>query len=230
MEHVHLARLKKGGHTFEIVINPDKAMQYKKGQIENIREVLNSENVFHDAKKGDLASENAMKNVFETNDPLEVAKAIIDQGEIQLTAEYRDKEREEKRKQIVNIIHKNSVDPKTGSPHPVTRIENAMKEAKVHIDENKSAEDQIQDIMHKLRPVIPIKFEVKEIEIHLKAENAAKLYGTVQSFGKLLKEEWLKDGSWLGVIEIPGGMEPDLYDKLNSATHGDVETKVVNTR
>jgi len=227
--HVNLAKLKLHGYEFEIVIDPDLAMKYKNGQLDDVRTVLKSEQVFHDAKKGDVASENIMKQAFNTDNTLEVAKKILNDGEIQLTSEYREKFRANLTKQIIDIIHRNSVDP-SGNPHPITRIENALKEAKVHVDEHKKAEDQVQDIVKKLRPILPLKFEVKEVEIHLKAEHAAKLYGTVQKFGKLIKDEWLNDGSWLGVLEIPGGLETDLYDQLNNATKGEVETKVIKTR
>ncbi|MFC1648886.1 ribosome assembly factor SBDS [Nanoarchaeota archaeon] len=227
--HINLAKLKKQGYEFEVVIDPDLAMEFKHGKAE-LRDVLKSESIFHDAKKGDLASENLMKEVFGTSDVLKVAEAIITEGEIQLTGEYRDKIREEKKLRIIDMIHKYSLDPRTNIPHPKTRIENAMKEAKVHIDENKSPEDQVQDILKALQPIMPIKFEIKEVEIHLKPEHAAKLYGAIQRFGQIIKDDWLDDGSWLGVVEIPAGMEPDLYDKLNSETHGDVETKVVKTK
>ena len=33
------------------------------------------------------------------------------------------------------MIHRNAVDPKTGLPHPPQRIESAMEEAKIHVDE-----------------------------------------------------------------------------------------------
>ena len=45
-----------------------------------------------------------------------------------------------------------------------------------------------------------------------------------------MKDEWQNDGSWICQVEIPGGLEEDFYDKLNSLTHGSVETKVINTR
>jgi len=43
----------------------------------------------------------------------------------------------------------------------------------------------------------------------------------------LLKEEWKSDGSYLCLIEIPAGIQQDVYDRLNSLTHGQVEVKIV---
>ena len=38
--HINLARIKKNGKSFEIVVDPDKAVAFKQGIIRDIREVL----------------------------------------------------------------------------------------------------------------------------------------------------------------------------------------------
>jgi len=43
----------------------------------------------------------------------------------------------------------------------------------------------------------------------------------------LQKEEWLNDGSYAVVLEVPAGAKQDLFNELNSLTHGDVETKII---
>jgi ribosome maturation protein SDO1 len=88
----------------------------------------------------------------------------------------------------------------------------------------------VSEILKKLRPILPIRFEVKEIEVKIPAQYAAKSYSLVQASSKILKTDWLNDGGCLMVVEIPGGMEQDFYDKLNSFTHGSVEAKVLKTR
>ena len=57
----------------------------------DISEILQSHDVFSDAKKGFHASESKLQEVFGTNDQLEVAKIILKEGEIQFNQEYRDK-------------------------------------------------------------------------------------------------------------------------------------------
>ena len=227
VEDAVIARFKGKGNTFEVLVDCNNAIAFKNGNALDMKEVLAAEKVFADSKKGMEASPIAMKQVFGTDNPIEVAKEIIKKGEIQLTAEYRNKLREHKRKQIINIIHKNGVDPRTHAPHPPTRIEAAFDEAKIHVDEYKPAEQQVNDILKKLRVILPIKFETKEIEIRIPGSHTGKAYGVLKSFGKMLKEEWQQDGSFLAVIEIPGGLEEEFHDKLNSITHGDNETKVL---
>ena len=227
---VNLAKLKKGGENFEVVINSDNAIAFKQGKDIAIEEVIINEKIFADAKKGLLASEKLIQQLFNTTDVKEVAKIIIKEGEIQLTAEYKQKLREEKKRKIINFIHVNGVDPKTGLPHPITRIENAFEEVKIHIDEFKPQEKQIDEILKKLRVILPIKFEIDEIEIKIPAAYAAKMYSVVKSFAKILKDEWLNDGSWKCIVEMPAGLKQDFFDKLNSMTHGEIETKILKTK
>ncbi|MFH1072917.1 MAG: ribosome assembly factor SBDS [Nanoarchaeota archaeon] len=223
----NVARIKKAGQIFEIVIDPDLAMAYKQGGEIDIREILHAEKIFSDPRKGNVVSAEILKKNFSTDDILEVAKKILKEGEIQLTTEYREKKRDEKRRKILEIIHRNTIDSRTGLPHPIIRLENAFEEAKVHIDDTKSAEDQLTAIIDKLRPIIPLKFETKEIELHVPGNLAAKMYGYISGFGKLKKNEWQNDGSWYGIIEIPAGLQTEFFDELNSRTHGSIQIKVI---
>jgi ribosome maturation protein SDO1 len=220
---INTAWMKKGGLHFEIVVDPDAAIAFKQTGQGNVRDIIKSGHVFFDAKKGELASEHHMKSVFGSEDPFVVAERIMREGEIQLTKEHRDKLREQKRNRIVAIIQRNAIDPRTKLPHPATRIELAFEEAKIRIDELKRAEDQIQDIVHKLQPILPIKFENKVLHIHVPAQYAPKLYQTITGYGTLRKQDWLHDGSWTGELELPAGMLTECIDTLNSKTHGNVQ-------
>lgn len=218
--------MKKGADVFEIVIDPEKAIAARHGKAD-IREAVRVPKVFSDAKKGMLASEQRMQAVFGTAEPLEVARQIINDGDIQVTAEYRAQLREQKRRQVIEFVRRNGVDPRTHTPHPAARIEAAMDEAKVRIDEFKPADAQVHDVIKALRPILPIKFETKEIELVIPAQYASKAYSVIKQFGKLLADQWQNDGSWKGTLEIPGGLEQELYDKLNALTHGEVIAKVL---
>ena len=225
-----IARLKIHGANFEILVDCNNAIALRGGKELDMNDVLAASTIFSDSKKGEQASEAQLKQVFGTTDPVEVAKEIIKKGEIQITAEYRNKLKEQKRKQIINMIHRNGVDPRTHLPHPVTRIELAMEEAKIHVDEYMPVQKQVQEILKKIRVMLPIKFEVKEIAVRIPAEHAGKSYSMISNFGKVLKQEWQQDGSLVAVIEIPGGLEQDFYDKLNSITHGDNEVRLIKTK
>lgn len=225
-----IAKLKTHGQNFEVLVDCNNAIAIRENKPVDMKEVLAASKVFTDAKKGMEASENAMKQIFQTADPEEVAKQIIKKGDIQLTSEYRSALRENKRKQIISIIHRNGVDPTTHAPHPVKRIENALEEVKFHVDEFVSVEEQLQEALKKLKPVIPIRFEIKEIAVKISPEYAAKAYSTVRKYGTILREEWQNSGYWIGVVEMPGGLEEEFYEKINDICHGDVEAKVLKTK
>lgn len=230
VDKANVIKLKTHGQNFEILADSAKALSLKSGMAVDIRDVLAVQKVFTDAKKGMEASPNALSSIFKTDDPLEVAKLIIQKGDIPLTAEYKHNLREQKKKQIIDIIHRNAVDPKTHAPHPPQRIEAALEQAKFHIDEVKDVNRQVEDALKAIRPILPIKFEIKEIAAKVPAEFAAKSYPILNSFGKKIREDWQTDGSLVVVLEMPGGLEEDFHNKLNALCHGNVETKILNVK
>ena len=224
-----IARLRKFGQAFEILVDCDKALEFKKGVDIVLDDVLASDEIYEDVKKGRVASEDSLK-VFETTDKKEIIKVILKEGHVQLTAEHQKKYREQKRKQVVGLIHRNAVDPKTGVPHPMERIENAMDEAKVRIDDFKSAESQVKEIVSKLKVILPIKYEIRIVALVLPAQYAGKGQNIVRKYGNLAKDSWLNDGSFSCEVEIPAGMYESFEKELNDLTHGNVDMNIIGRK
>jgi len=227
LEDAVIARLEIENENFEILVEPESAQKFKNGEDIQILESLVIDTVFKDSKKGDKASEEKILKIFGTSDITEIARKILLDGTIQLTTEQRKQMQENKRKQIVTSIVRNAINPQTGAPHPAQRIEMAMKEAKVQIDPFKPVDLQVQYVLDKLKVLIPIRFEKLKIAVKLSGENYGKTYGDITGYGKITKEEWQSDGSWIGIIEIPAGLQSEFYDKLNKKTKGEVETKII---
>ncbi len=156
-----------------------------------------------------------------------IAKEIILHGEIQLTTEQRHEMQEQKRKRIVDVIVKNAMDSKTKAPHPRQRIELAMEEAGVHIDPFKPVDQQVKIVIDALRPIVPISMEQVRVSVKIPPQYTGKAYGVARNFGVLEREDWQSDGSWIGIVKIPAGMQTDFYDKLNDVTKGNVETRIL---
>ena len=227
-DKLNLARIKKFGQSFEISIDPDAALKFKDGELNNIREVLHSEQVFLDARKAEIAPSSKLIEVFKTDDPLKVAEIIIREGEVQSTSEHRSKEREQKLNQLVGMIHKMGIDPTNNLPHPRNRIEAALEEAKFKLDEHKTAEDQFEDALSKIRPIIPIKIEQRTLILTIPGAHVGKANGVIRGNCKILNEDWRQDGSWAVKVEIPAGFQEELMDKLNGITHGEVQMEVLS--
>ncbi|WEU39740.1 MAG: ribosome assembly factor SBDS [Candidatus Odinarchaeum yellowstonii] len=215
-----IARYEKGGETFEILVEPNKAYEFRRGVKISLDEILEGFIIFEDLKHGKKASPESMERVFGTKDPLIIAEKILKEGSLQLTADQRKKMIEEKKKRIISIIAKNCVNPQTKLPHPPQRIERGIEEAKIQIDPWKNPEEQAKDIVKKLQEVMPIRMEIASFEVNIPAAFSGKAYNIVSQFGNIVKESWGADGSWNGVVEVPGGMQTVFIDALNKATKG----------
>ena len=222
-----IARLKKGEEHFEILVDPYAAADLIDGNEIEINQCLAIDSIFKDSKKGTHASEESLKKNFNTENIEEIAKQIILKGDIQLTTEQRHKMKENKKNRIVEKIVKNAMDPKTKTPHPRQRIELAMEEAGVNIDPFKPVRDQVKTIIDLLKPLIPLSFDKIRISVKIPPEYVGKAYGIARNYGVLEREDWQSDGSWLGIVKIPAGMQNDFYDKLNDMTKGNVSTKIL---
>lgn len=227
IEDAIVARLESHGESFEILIDPKVVNQLREGKEVNLYEFMVIDEIFKNAHKGTKASEEKIKEVFGTTETIEVAKQIILKGEVQLTAQQRKEMLEAKRLRIIAEIARNALNPQTGGPHTPARIEAAMEEAKVHIDPFKPVDMQVNHVLDKLRPIIPIRFDKIKIAVKLTADDYGKCYEEVVHFGKILKDEWQKNGSWIGVVEMPAGMRDEFFDRINGRTHGNAEFKQV---
>ncbi len=227
LEKAVIARLRRGGEEYEVLVDPYLARDLKEGKEVNFEELLAAEEIFKDAKKGERASSEELRKAFGTDDIYDVARRIILEGEVQITAEQRKEMLEAKRKQIITFISRNTIDPRTNAPHPPARIERALEEAKVHIDVFKPVEAQIKDIVKALKPILPLKFEETEIAIKIPPEYTGKAISALYNFGGITKEEWQKDGSWICVMHIPSGMYGELMDLLGKVAKGEALTKVL---
>jgi ribosome maturation protein SDO1 len=226
-EKYTVARLTKDNEHFEVLVKSQKALDYRNGKIAGITEVLAAETIFSDANKGTRVAEEQLHKAFGTTDALKIADAIIKKGTLQLTTEQRRKMVEDKRKQIIDFISRQAVDPKTNLPHPPLRIENAMEQIHYPIDPYKPVEEQAKDIVKLLRPILPLKIEQISVGVHIPAEYSARAYGAVKNFGVIKREEWRSDGSWYGTVEMPAGSYASFLNKLGEATKGSGEAKIV---
>ncbi|MGC8644881.1 MAG: ribosome assembly factor SBDS [Thermoplasmata archaeon] len=227
VEDALVARYESKGHRFEVLIDQRLVDLVKSGKSVNVTDYLAVDEIFKDSSKGDRASEEVIKEVFGTDDFATVVSEIVKRGQVQLTTEQRRKMLEEKKRQIVEIISRESLNPQTGAPHPPQRIEKAMEEAKVRVDPFKSAEEQVNDVLKAIRVLLPIKFEHVKMEIEIPGNEYGKIYSELTRMGQILKEEWKNNGNYNAVVEIPAGIQDQLYDFLNKRTKGNVNIRLV---
>jgi len=222
-----LVRYQTGSEKFEIMVDPDKGLAYKRGELGEVRNVLLVDTIFTDANKGEKASAEKLEKAFGTSDPLEVAEILFEKGIFQLNTQQRREMMEQKWRQIIHIISRTYVDPKTKLPHPPVRIENALEDVRVQIDPLKDAEEQVKDVVDALRHILPMSSDNVQIAIKVPAEYTGKSYGIAKDFGEIKRDEWQSDGSWIAVVELPAAMQVEMLEALGKSTQGNIQSKIV---
>lgn len=222
---VTIVKLVVGNDRYEILVKPDPALEFKIGKRNDLSSVLVSDEVYSDANKGSRASIEKLNKHFKTKDNSEILKQILLKGELNLTTDQRRKMVDDKRKQIVQYINKNFIDPKTKLPHPIQRIENALEDVRVTIDPFKKPEDQVKSVVDALRKILPLKSEMSLMAILVPNSYASASYSFIKSSGALKSEEWLSDGSLKVEIELNTGMKGSFLDRIGSLTKGTAQVK-----
>jgi len=221
------ARFETGGDRFEILIDPEAAQQYKEGKDIDWEEAIAADGIWSNSSKGERAPENLVNETFNSSNLISIYKKILDEGNIQLTSQQKKEMVEKKRKRIINYISANAMNPQTGGPHPPQRIENAMEEINYHVDPMETVEKQIERIVAKIKLLIPISFDKIRVAVKIQAIHVGKCYGQLSGLGKIESEEYQKDGSWIGILEMAAASQNKLEDLLGSVTKGTAEIKTL---
>ncbi len=213
LDNAVIARLEKGGKRYEILVDPDLVDQFKSdpGSV-SLDDLLATDEIWHDAKGGERPTEEKIQSTFGTTELLDCVTDILTKGSIQLTTVQRRQMIADKRQQIITEISRTAIDPKSKAPHPATRIELALDELRWNPDPFLSVERQIKDAITVLRPVIPLSFET--IKLAFRVSGSA--YGSVQREVRsdVIKDQWLPNGDWAFVVEIPAGMKGEYLSKV----------------
>jgi len=219
-----VAKYEKNGSKFEIYVEPEKAWEFREGKSVSLNDIVPCEEIFKDAKKGERASPQELKKVFGTDNPAEIIKIIIKEGEIPLPTKLKQKKIEELKKQIALRISKLVINPQTGTPHPPERILNAMEKCRVQVNLFKSIDEQVPEVIKAIKLEIPISIEYKKVELIIPSQYAYKVYNLIHS-QKILREQWLADGSWRVIIELPAAIYGEFLEEIGRKTDGNVASK-----
>ena len=222
-----LARLEKGGKRYEALVDPDLVEQWKQdASTIELDDFMAMDEIFHDARAGERPTEDALMKTFQTLDVEAILNIILDKGSIQLTTAQRKARVENMRQQIIHHIHSQAIDPKSKSPHPRTRIELALDESKYSVDPFKRLEDQVKDAISKLKPLIPLSFESVRLAFRIPGSAYGSVSQLLRPYQK--KEQWLENGDWACVVELPAGMKGDMIGQVLKRAN-DAEVKELSS-
>jgi len=222
MQVVHY---KVGKVNFEIGTKRGAVTAYKLDKSKGLKNVLDSEIIWKDIKKGDRASSAELMTAFKTDDVMKVAEVIIEKGELQLTDQERKEILTKRRNEIVNYIHKYYADPKTKLPHPIIRIDAALNEAKARIDPDLPTEKQVTEIMKTLITIIPCKkMEIPGIVI-IPIVHHKQASVIIKKYAKVSGERKIDDSCTFNISCVPGDCQ-QLITELNAVTKGECDIQL----
>lgn len=208
---------------YEILVDCEKALSFKKEGEPDIKKVLEVTDIFKDADKGLRAAEDDLRRDFQTTDTYQIAGEIIKKGKVHLTAEYREKVRKRKKNRVIAKITRQAKDPRTDNPHPRKRIENAIEEAGIDWDYSKSVDELVEAVLEKIRPILPITMGKNRLGILIPARYSGKAYSALSSYGRIIEKDWKENGNLEAVVEISPGLEENFKSELRKVTEGKVK-------
>jgi len=222
-----ISRLKKSGQWFEVLVDPVKSLEFKKGKQINIDEILAYPGIYHDVRRGNAIPVSELQTNFGTVDIYNIAKKIILEGELQFTTEQRREFLEKKTREIAEIIARRGINPQTNTPHPPQRIMNAMEKTKIQIDPFIDAEMQVNKIVEGIKSLLPIKFQKVTLKILIPVQFSAKAYSALKRLLGKFEEQWLNDGSLQITFDLPVGSQDEMFKKIGDLTKGNFKSEIV---
>ncbi|PAA91218.1 hypothetical protein BOX15_Mlig032844g1 [Macrostomum lignano] len=151
LTNVSVVRMKRGGQRFEIACYPNKVRAWRDRIEKDLSQVLQTEAVFANVSKGEVAKREDMKKAFGTENVSEICQLILNKGEIQLTEKERSAQQQAMLKDIAKLIADRCLNPDTKRPYTSVAIESALKDAHFVVKLNKSSKQQALDGIRALR-------------------------------------------------------------------------------
>lgn len=173
--------------TFEALFKPGCALKVREGKLGISNATFADEVFIAPHTKGVIAKQPELAKAFPGKSGIDILQVIAEKGEIQYSTEERRQLVEEKKKRIVEYIHKYYCDPTTNNPHPVNRINNALDQMKIQIDIDGPMDKELKEVEKRINDVLPCKRLEVEVIVTIpndfckQADQAMKKYGRIAS-------------------------------------------------
>mgnify|MGYP001584206009 CR=1 FL=1 len=141
---------------FELLCNPETVQPFRMGTME-FSQVIAVEEIFTNSSKGNVAKAQDLEKAFDTSNFEEIAELILKKGQFSFTTKELADMREQKKRQVVELIHTNFIEPKTEKPYSVSLIEHTLKEIRFVADPHVPATKQFEKCEKKLKDKIVLK-------------------------------------------------------------------------
>lgn len=214
--NVQLVKYSANGVTVELLGKPGMVTKYREDQC-SLKEALIDDTVWANSSKGEVAAQADLAKLGCSGQAL--LELIMKKGKYSLTAQEKREIVEKLHNQVVNFIHENFIEPSSRTPHPVVRIENALKEVKYNLDTEKSAEANARAIIPKLMTIIRLEESIIEGQVAVPNAKLGPVVGLIYSFCTVRKEEYGPENAYFQVTITPGKFD-DFNNQISKASGG----------
>lgn len=222
-------RYKKDNKELEILVDFDLLEDFKKDpNNKNIYDILADYKIYKDQKKGEIAPETFLKELFNNKDEETILKEIAINGECQIPTAYLNKLREEKKMQVINYISENSVNPANKSKYTRSMIEGEINKLKYNFNGNRDHVKQAEEVTQLLKKIMPISIEKIVIEINVPGMYCGAFYGPFRKYGNITKEYFDKDGNLRMHMETTHGLVDDVINYIKNKSNNEAEYFIRN--
>ncbi|XP_076002701.1 ribosome maturation protein SBDS isoform X1 [Genypterus blacodes] len=175
LTNVATVRIKKAGKRFEIACYKNKVMSWRSGAEKDLDEVLQTNSVFVNVSKGQVAKKDDLTKAFGTDDLTEICKQILAKGELQVSDKERQSQLESMFRDIATVVAEKCVNPETKRPYTVNLIERGMKDIHYSVKANKNTKQQALDVIRQLKETMEIQRAHMKLRLVLPAKEGKRL-------------------------------------------------------
>ena len=222
-------RYKKAKEMFQVLVDFERLEDFKKRPEEiNVYDVLSDTKIFKDQKRGELASQNTLNEIFNNLSEEEILKEILIKGECQIPTSYLNKKREEKKRQVISYICENAINPASKMKYTPTMLESEVNKIKYNFNPNTGFEKQAEEMIKLLKKIIPISVDKVLMKIEVPAQYAGAFYGPFRQFGKIEKEYYDNSGNLRIHLEITQSQTDKVINYIKQKSNNEASYHTVN--
>jgi len=227
LTNVAVVRMKKNGKRFEIACYKNKVTDWRNKTEKSINEVLQTDNVFINVSKGQLAKRDDLLASFGTEDQLEVCKMILEKGDLQVSDKERQVHSEGAFKEVATMISNMCVNPETKRPYPASVIEKALHDhSGFGFKPNRSSKQHALEAIPLLRETMKIERAKMRVRVSIPSKNAKAVHDKLKGLFDVAEEEDWEKGDLVMVGLIPPGNYKAVMEIVQSGdrkSHGELE-------
>lgn len=232
LTNVAVVRMKKAGKRFEIACYPNKVTSWRTGIEKDIDEVLQSQTVFSNVSKGQVAKTDDLKRAFDTVDMLEACLKILAKGDLQVSGKERHNNLESMFTDIATVVAEKCVNPETNRPYTVTMIEKAMKDIHFSVKPTQNTKQQALEVIKQLKETETINIQRAQmrLKISTSAKDARKLKDKVKKLASKVETEDFSANDFEMVLLVDPGVFRELDELVRQETRGKGELEVLSLK